>query len=120
MSSSTVRRHLLALVLIAVAWVWAVPGEQQPAVQGLAHELVHLQSVSHHHHDDAGLHLGDAAPAELPHHHASDGAKPLAWCTLEATGLGLLPPHVLVTADGPHSLSVVLEGPLRPPSALRA
>jgi len=118
--SPTVRRHLLALVLIAVGWVWAVPGAQQPAVQGLAHELVHLQSVSHHHHGDAALHLDDAAPAELSHHHASDGAKPLAWCMFEAGGLGPLLPHVLVTTDGPHSLAIVLDGPLRPPSALRA
>ncbi len=118
--SSTVRRHLLALVLVALGWVWAVPGAQQPAVQGLAHELVHLQSVSHHHHEDAALHLDDAAPAELSHHHASDGAKPLVWCAPEAGGLGPLPPHVLVTAAEPHSLAIVLERPLRPPSALRA
>jgi hypothetical protein len=118
--SSTVRRHLLALMLIAVGCVWAVPGAQQPAVQGLAHQLVHLQSVSHHHHEDAALHLDDAASAELSHHHASDGAKPVAWCALQASGLGPLPPHVLVTTDGPHSLAIVLEGPLRPPSALRA
>jgi hypothetical protein len=118
--SSTVRRHLLALVLVALAWVWAVPGAQQPAVQGLAHELVHLQAVSHHHHEDAGLHLDDAAPAELSHHHASDGAKPLAWCVPPAGSPSPLPHHVLVAAVGPHSLAIVLERPLRPPSALHA
>lgn len=118
--SSTIRRHLLALVLVAMAWAWAVPGAQQPAAQGLAHELVHLQSVSHHHHADAALHLDDAAPAELSHHHASDVAKPLAWCTPAPGGLGLLQPQVFVTADEPHSLAIVLDGPLRPPSARRA
>ena len=69
---------------------------------------------------DAALHLDDAAPAELSHHHASDGAKPLVWCSPEPGGLGPLPPHVLVTAAEPHSLAIVLERPLRPPSALRA
>jgi hypothetical protein len=118
--SSTVRRHLLAIVLVALVWAWGIPGAQQPAVQGLAHELVHLQSVSHHHHEDAALHLDDAAPAELSHHHASDGAKPVAWCGLEASSTGPLPPHVLVTADGPYSLAIVLDAPLRPPRGLRA
>jgi hypothetical protein len=118
--STPLRRYLLVLVLIAVAWVWAVPGEQQLAVKGLAHELVHLQFVSHHHHKDAALYLDDAAPAEASHHHASDGAKPMAWSVLEVRDLGALPRHVFVTTDQPHSVAVVLEGPLRPPSVPRA
>lgn len=117
--SSTVRSHLLTLVLIALAWAWVVPGTQQPAMQGLAHELVHLQSVPHLHHNDAALHLDDAAPAELSHHHASEVAKPLAWCAPCVTSPSTLQRHVLVTLDEPYSLAIVLAGALRPPRAPR-
>jgi hypothetical protein len=116
--SLTLRRHLLALLLVALAWVWAVPGPQQPASQGLAHELVHLQAVSHHHHDDASLHLDDVAGGELPsHQHTGDGAKPVAWTAPLHGDPDRLPPHPLVAATEPHSLAVVLDAPLRPPRA---
>jgi hypothetical protein len=114
------RRPLTAIVLFALAWVWGFPGGQQPAVQGLAHELVHLQSVAHHHQDDAHLQLDDATPAELSHHHAGDGGKPLAASVAILRSGGPLPSHVLVSTPLPHSLSVVLAGLLRPPSDGRA
>jgi hypothetical protein len=115
--SPTLRRRLLAFVLVALTWVWAVPGPQQPAIQGLAHELVHLQAVAHHHHDDASLHLDEVAAGEPSHHHAGDGVKPVAWVVHTPGDAGPLPPHPLVAAAEPHSLAVVLDGPLRPPRA---
>lgn len=115
--SPTLRRHLLAFVLVALTWAWAVPGPQLSAAQGLAHELVHLQAVSHHHHDDASLHLDNVAAGEPSHQHAGDGAKPVAWVLAAPGHPGPLPRHPLVAAAEPHSLAVVLDGPLRPPRA---
>jgi hypothetical protein len=113
--SPTVRRRLLASVLFALAWVWAVPGPLQPSAQGLAHELVHLQSVAHHHHDDASLQLDEVLAGELSHQHAGDGAKPVAWATPKLAEPGPAPAHPLVAAAEPHALAVVLDAPLRPP-----
>jgi hypothetical protein len=113
--SPTVRRRLLAFMLVALAWVWAVPGPLQPSAQGLAHELVHLQSVAHHHHDDASLQLDEVLAGEPSHQHASDAAKPLAWATPKPAEPGALPVHPLVAAAEPHALTVVLDAPLRPP-----
>jgi hypothetical protein len=116
--SPTLRRYLFSLLLVALAWVWAVLGPQQSAAQGLAHELVHLKAVSHHHHDDASLHLDDVAGGELPsHQHTGDGAKPVAWMAPSRGDPDRLPPHPLVAATEPHSLAVVLDAPLRPPRA---
>jgi hypothetical protein len=113
--SRALRCRLLTLLLIALAAAWALPGMPQPAVQGLAHDLVHLQSVSHHHHDDASLHLDEGAAAEATHHHAADGAKPMALCDAALPDRAGPPSASPATRAGPHCLKVVLEGPLRPP-----
>jgi hypothetical protein len=112
---TSLRRRLLTFVLVALTWVWAVPGPLQPSVQGLAHELVHLQSVAHHHHDDASLHLDELAAGEPSHQHAGDGAKPVAWALPKPAEPGPLPAHALVATAEPHALAVVLDAPLRPP-----
>jgi hypothetical protein len=118
--STALRRRLTALLLLALAWVWAGPGMQQPALQGLAHEWVHLQSQAHHHHPDASLHLDAADAAEPSHQHASDSAKPGVGHDPLAGPLHHPRPGAPVASAGPHWLSVVLESPLRPPRVQRS
>jgi hypothetical protein len=109
------RHPLLLLLLLALLVSWAAPRLQPLAASGLAHHLVHLQAVAHHHHEDASLHLDETDASEAPHFHAADSAKPLAACADAALCQGVRPGSAPAVRDGPHSLSVVPEALLRPP-----
>jgi hypothetical protein len=76
------RRAWLVSLLAALTLVWAAV---LPASVGdLGHVLDHAQSLAHHHHDDASLHLGDDPAAAGTgvgggeHQHAVDGFVTLA------------------------------------------
>jgi hypothetical protein len=112
------RRPLQAYLVLAVlfwqALSWVAPHAVNALAEQLAHEVVHVQDLDHHHHADASLHLADDLE-EPAHFHADNGSFPV----------GLIAPaaiHGFVSLPCPLPVARVAEPPpapidgwLRPP-----
>jgi hypothetical protein len=121
------RRVWLVSLLAALALTWAAV---LPASAGdMGHALEHAQSLVHHHHDDASLHLGDdpaaagtgagngAGGSGTEHQHAVEGfvtMAPAAEGALAVAHGRPEPPPVQATLSPPSADPRRL---LRPPRA---
>ena len=109
------KAYLVLAVLLWQALAWAAPHVVKAQAEQLAHQVVHVQDVDHHHHADQSLHLSSNSDSTA-HFHADDGFQPIGLTVLAAeAGFAALPnaPSHTILSEPP---TVFLDGLLRPPS----
>ena len=112
------RSLLLLVVMLLQVLLFLVPLNIAERAQAWSHEMQHIQTLLHHHHQDQSLHLEQAKGQTIDHVHidnsfSSAALVPSAWPTVAIFMSFERWAMAPATIPCPH-----LEGPLRPPQHL--